>query len=198
MQAMHSPLKLIVGLGNPGRDYEDTRHNAGFWFVDRLAREFGVSLRLDKAYQALTAKIVVQGQTVWLMQPQTFMNRSGVSVAGLATFYKIAPAEILVVHDELDFLPGVIKLKYGGSHAGHNGLKDIAARLGSLDFWRLRVGIGHPRSLNLQQEVADFVLHRASREQQALIDQALDKALLVQDKLLRGEFEQAMMSLHAA
>ena len=198
MQAMHSPLKLIVGLGNPGRDYEDTRHNAGFWFVDRLAREFGVSLRLDKAYQALTAKIVMQGQTVWLMQPQTFMNRSGVSVAGLATFYKIAPAEILVVHDELDFLPGVIKLKYGGSHAGHNGLKDIAARLGSLDFWRLRVGIGHPRSLNLQQEVADFVLHRASREQQALIDQALDKALLVQDKLLRGEFEQAMMSLHAA
>lgn len=198
MQAMHSPLKLIVGLGNPGRDYEDTRHNAGFWFVDRLAREFGVSLRLDKAYQALTAKIVVQGQTVWLMQPQTYMNRSGVSVAGLATFYKIAPAEILVAHDELDFLPGVIKLKYGGSHAGHNGLKDIAARLGSLDFWRLRVGIGHPRSLNLQQDVADFVLHRASREQQALIDQALDKALLVQDKLLRGEFEQAMMSLHAA
>jgi PTH1 family peptidyl-tRNA hydrolase len=198
MQAMHSPLKLIVGLGNPGRDYEDTRHNAGFWFVDRLAREFGVSLRLDKAYQALTAKIVVQGQTVWLMQPQTYMNRSGVSVAGLATFYKIAPAEILVAHDELDFLPGVIKLKYGGSHAGHNGLKDIAARLGSLDFWRLRVGIGHPRSLNLQQEVADFVLHRASREQQALIDQALDKALLVQDKLLRSEFEQAMMSLHAA
>jgi PTH1 family peptidyl-tRNA hydrolase len=198
MQAMHSPLKLIVGLGNPGRDYEDTRHNAGFWFVDRLAREFGVSLRLDKAYQALTAKLVVQGQTVWLMQPQTFMNRSGVSVAGLATFYKIAPAEILVAHDELDFPPGVIKLKYSGSHAGHNGLKDIAARLGSLDFWRLRVGIGHPRSLNLQQEVADFVLHRASREQQALIDQALDKALLVQDKLLRGEFEQAMMSLHAA
>ncbi|MFN7476431.1 MAG: aminoacyl-tRNA hydrolase [Burkholderiales bacterium] len=198
MQAMHSPLKLIVGLGNPGRDYEDTRHNAGFWFVDRLAREFGVSLRLDKAYQALTAKIVVQGQTVWLMQPQTYMNRSGVSVAGLATFYKIAPAEILVAHDELDFPPGVIKLKYSGSHAGHNGLKDIAARLGSLDFWRLRVGIGHPRSLNLQQEVADFVLHRASREQQALIDQALDKALLVQDKLLRGEFEQAMMSLHAA
>jgi PTH1 family peptidyl-tRNA hydrolase len=198
MQAMHSPLKLIVGLGNPGRDYEDTRHNAGFWFVDRLAREYGVSLRLDKAYQALTAKIVVQGQTVWLMQPQTYMNRSGVSVAGLATFYKIAPAEILVAHDELDFPPGVIKLKYGGSHAGHNGLKDIAARLGSLDFWRLRVGIGHPRSLNLQQEVVDFVLHRASREQQALIDQALDKALLVQDKLLRGEFEQAMMSLHAA
>jgi PTH1 family peptidyl-tRNA hydrolase len=198
MQAMHSPLKLIVGLGNPGRDYEDTRHNAGFWFVDRLAREFGVSLRLDKAYQALTAKIVVQGQTVWLMQPQTYMNRSGVSVAGLATFYKIAPAEILVAHDELDFPPGVIKLKYSGSHAVHNGLKDIAARLGSLDFWRLRVGIGHPRSLNLQQDVADFVLHRASREQQALIDQALDKALLVQDKLLRGEFEQAMMSLHAA
>ena len=198
MQAMHSPLKLIVGLGNPGRDYEDTRHNAGFWFVDRLAREFGVSLRLDKAYQALTAKIVVQGQTVWLMQPQTYMNRSGVSVAGLATFYKIAPAEILVAHDELDFPPGVIKLKYSGSHAGHNGLKDIAARLGSLDFWRLRVGIGHPRSLNLQQDVADFVLHRASREHQALIDQALDKALLVQDKLLRGEFEQAMMSLHAA
>lgn len=198
MQAMHSPLKLIVGLGNPGRDYEDTRHNAGFWFVDRLAREFGVSLRLDKAYQALTAKIVVQGQTVWLMQPQTYMNRSGVSVAGLATFYKIAPAEILVAHDELDFPPGVIKLKYSGSHAGHNGLKDIAARLGSLDFWRLRVGIGHPRSLNLQQDVADFVLHRASREQQALIDQALDKALLVQDKLLRGELEQAMMSLHAA
>jgi PTH1 family peptidyl-tRNA hydrolase len=195
---MNSPLKLIVGLGNPGRDYEDTRHNAGFWFVERLARQAGVSLKPDKAHQALLAKAVMQGQSLWLMQPQTYMNRSGISVASLANFYKIAPAEILVAHDELDFLPGVIKLKHGGSHAGHNGLKDIAARLGSLDFWRLRIGIGHPRSLNLQQDVADFVLHRAPREQQALIDQALDKALLVQDKLVKGEYDRAMMSLHAA
>ncbi len=197
MWAMNSPLKLIVGLGNPGRDYEDTRHNAGFWFVERLARQAGVNLKPDKAHQAVLAKAVLHGQSVWLMQPQTYMNRSGVSVAGLVNFYKIAPAEILVAHDELDFLPGVIKLKHGGSHAGHNGLKDIAARLGSLDFWRLRIGIGHPRSLNLQQDVADFVLHRAPREQQVLIDQALDKALLVQDKLVKAEFDKAMMSLHA-
>jgi PTH1 family peptidyl-tRNA hydrolase len=194
---MSAPLKLIVGLGNPGRDYEQTRHNAGFWFVERLARHAGVSLKPDKASQALLAKAVIQGQSVWLMQPQTYMNRSGIAVASLATFYKIAPADILVAHDELDFLPGVIKLKHGGSHAGHNGLKDIAARLGSLDFWRLRIGIGHPRSLNLQQDVADFVLHRAPGEQQTLIDQALDKALLVQDKLVKGEYDRAMISLHA-
>ncbi len=194
---MTTPLKLIVGLGNPGHEYETTRHNAGFWFIDRLASQLGVSLRADKTYQALLGKVTVQGRPIWLMQPQTYMNRSGISVSSLATFYKIVPAEILVVHDELDFLPGVIKLKLGGSHAGHNGLKDIAARLGSLDFWRLRVGIGHPRSLGLTQDVVDFVLHRASREHQALIDAALDKAVALSDKMLGGEFDKAMMTLHA-
>jgi len=191
-------IKLFVGLGNPGPEYEATLHNAGFWWIDQVARDGGARLASEAKFFGLAGRLKSGPHEAWLLQPMTFMNASGRAVASFASYFKVPVEEILVAHDELDFLPGVIKLKYGGSHAGHNGLKDIAARLGSLDFWRLRVGIGHPRSLNLQQEVADFVLHRASREQQALIDQALDKALLVQDKLLRGEFEQAMMSLHAA
>ena len=191
-------IKLLVGLGNPGPEYEATRHNAGFWWVDAAAKQLGGRLSADRACFGLVGRVNRPAGPVWLLQPQTYMNLSGKSVAALARFFKIAPQEILVVHDELDLLPGQLKLKEGGGHAGHNGLRDIHAQLGSADYWRLRLGIGHPRSLQMTQEVADFVLHRASREQQALIDQALDKALLVQDKLLRGEFEQAMMSLHAA
>ena len=191
-------LKLIVGLGNPGQQYTETRHNAGFWFIDGLARQTHTALRTERSVHARTAKASIAGQAVWLMQPDTFMNRSGVAVSALAGFYKIAAHEMLVVHDELDLLPGAVKLKRGGGHAGHNGLKDIAARLGTLDFWRLRIGIGHPRGLALTQEVADFVLHRASREHQQAIDDAIDKALGVTDLLVQEQFDAAMMKLHAS
>ncbi|WP_085317617.1 aminoacyl-tRNA hydrolase [Derxia lacustris] len=190
-------IKLIVGLGNPGQEYADTRHNAGFWFADRLAARAGASLRADKAYQALTAKGQLAGLPVWFCEPQTFMNRSGISVSGLANFYKLAPDEILVAHDELDFLPGTVKMKKGGSSGGHNGLKDIAARIGSQDFWRLRIGIGHPRSLALNQQVADFVLHRPSRTHQDEIDAAIDAALDVMDDFVRGDGDKAVAKLHA-
>ena len=137
-------IKLFVGLGNPGPDYEATRHNAGFWWIDALARELKVSLVPERSYYGLAGRTSVNGQSVWLLQPQTFMNLSGKSVASLARFFKIQPEEILVVHDELDLPPGQVKLKRGGSHAGHNGLRDIHAQLGSPDDWRLRIGIGHP------------------------------------------------------
>ena len=137
-------IKLFVGLGNPGAEYEATRHNAGFWFIDALARELKCALAYDKSYYGLVARATVAGQAVWLLQPQTFMNLSGKSVGALAKYFKIAPEEILVAHDELDIVPGQAKLKLGGSHAGHNGLRDIHAQLGTDQYWRLRIGIGHP------------------------------------------------------
>ncbi|MBY0445297.1 MAG: aminoacyl-tRNA hydrolase, partial [Burkholderiales bacterium] len=148
-------IKLIVGLGNPGSDYAQTRHNAGFWWVDEVAKDANASLRHDNKFHGLAAKARLHGSDFWLLEPQTFMNRSGLSVVALAQFYKILPAEILVVHDELDIPAGQIKLKQGGGNGGHNGLKDIQAHLGTPDFWRLRVGIGHPGN---KAEVANFVL----------------------------------------
>jgi peptidyl-tRNA hydrolase, PTH1 family len=188
------PIRLIVGLGNPGPEYEQTRHNAGFWLVDNLAS--GRLMRESK-YNALAAKTVIAGQEVWLLEPQTYMNRSGQSVGALARFYKIAPDDVLVVHDELDLQPGVAKIKKGGSSGGHNGLKDITAALGTQDYWRLRIGIGHPRTANLQQPVADFVLHRPRKEEQTLINDAIDKSLDVIPMLCEGKFEAAMMKLHS-
>lgn len=188
-----APIRLIVGLGNPGADYELTRHNAGFWLVDQLAHG---ALRKEARFNALATKTRISGNEVWLLEPQTFMNRSGQSVGALARFYKIAPDEILVVHDELDLPPGAAKLKKGGSSGGHNGLKDITAVLGTQDYWRLRIGIGHPRELKLQQPVVDFVLHRPRAEEQAQIDQAIDKAVEVIPLLCDGQHEQAMMTLH--
>ena len=170
-------IRLIVGLGNPGPEYEQTRHNAGFWLVDNLAQAQGRSLSRESRFQALAGKTMIAGKEVWLLEPQTFMNRSGLSVGGLARFYKIAAEEVLVVHDELDLAPGVARLKKGGSSGGHNGLKDITAALGTPDYWRLRIGIGHPRELNLQQAVVDFVLHRPRREEQLLIDEAIAHSL---------------------
>ena len=149
-------IKLFVGLGNPGPDYEATRHNAGFWWIDALARELKVNLVPERSYYGLAGRTSVNGQSVWLLQPQTFMNLSGKSVASLARFFKIQPEEILVVHDELDLPPGQVKLKRGGSHAGHNGLRDIHAQLGSPDYWRLRIGIGHPGEIS---DVANWVLN---------------------------------------
>lgn len=189
------PIRLIVGLGNPGPEYEQTRHNAGFWVVDNLA---GSALTREPRYQALAAKIRIAGQEVWLLEPQTYMNRSGQSVGALARFYKIAPDDILVVHDELDLPPGIAKIKKGGSSGGHNGLKNITAALGTQDYWRLRIGIGHPRAMNLQQQVADFVLHRPRKEEQALINDAIDKSLDVIPLLCEGKSEMAMMKLHSA
>ena len=187
-------IRLIVGLGNPGPEYEQTRHNAGFWLVDRLAS--GRLVRESK-FNALAAKTKISGNEVWLLEPQTFMNRSGQSVGALARFFKIAPDEILVAYDELDLAPGVAKLKLGGSST-HNGLKDITAALASPNYWRLRIGIGHPRDLGLHQPVVDFVLHRPRKEEQALIDQALDKSLAVIPMLCEGKFEAAMMQLHTS
>lgn len=189
------PIRLIVGLGNPGPEYEQTRHNAGFWVVDNLA---GSALAREPRYQALVAKTSIVGQEVWLLEPQTYMNRSGQSVGALARFYKIAPDDILVVHDELDLPPGIAKIKKGGSSGGHNGLKDITVALGTQDYWRLRIGIGHPRTMNLQQQVADFVLHRPRKEEQTLINDAINKSLDVIPLLCEGEFEAAMMKLHSA
>jgi len=184
--------RLIVGLGNPGAEYEDTRHNAGFWFVDRLARDLKVSLSPESKFLGLAAR----AGNVWLLQPTTFMNRSGHSVAALARFYKIEPEEVLVVHDELDLMPGAIRLKQGGGNGGHNGLKDIQAQLATPDFWRLRLGIGHPRSLNLKQEVVDFVLHRPRAEEQNEIDRAIDRCLLAWPKLSAGDYAVAQQQLH--
>jgi PTH1 family peptidyl-tRNA hydrolase len=193
------PIRLIVGLGNPGPEYEQTRHNAGFWLVDNLANSLpGTRLQRDSRYNAMLAKTSINGQDVWLLEPLTFMNRSGQSVGALARFFKIAADEVLVVHDELDLMPGIARLKKGGSAGGHNGLKDITAALGTQDYWRLRLGIGHPRSLNLQQQVADFVLHRPRREDQELIEQAIDKSLLVMPQIVDGKFEAATMKLHTA
>jgi len=193
------PIRLIVGLGNPGPEYEQTRHNAGFWLVDNLANSLpGTRLQRDSRYNAMIAKTAIGGNEVWLLEPLTFMNRSGQSVGALARFFKIAPAEVLVVHDELDLMPGIARLKKGGSAGGHNGLKDITAALGTQDYWRLRLGIGHPRTLSLQQQVADFVLHRPRREDQELIEQAIDKSLLVMPQIVEGKFEAATMKLHTA
>jgi PTH1 family peptidyl-tRNA hydrolase len=186
-------IRLIVGLGNPGPEYELTRHNAGFWLVDALA---GRALARESRYNALAGKKNIAGHEVWLLEPQTYMNRSGQSVGALARFYKIAADEILVVHDELDLPPGVAKIKKGGSSGGHNGLKDITAALGTQDYWRLRIGIGHPRAHAMQQQVVDFVLHRPRKEEQPLIDEAIAKSLDVIPLLCEGKFEAAMMQLH--
>jgi len=192
-------IRLIVGLGNPGAEYEQTRHNAGFWLVDNLANDIGrCQLVREAKYHALAARTNIAGNEVWLLEPQTFMNRSGQSVGALARFFKIAPDEILVAHDELDLPPGTAKLKKGGSSGGHNGLKDITAALGTQDYWRLRIGIGHPRTLNLNQPVVDFVLHRPRKEEQPLIDDAIAKSLQIVPLLCAGEFNKAALQLHTA
>jgi peptidyl-tRNA hydrolase, PTH1 family len=185
-------LRLVVGLGNPGPEYETTRHNAGFWLVDQLARQLRVELTPQPKFFGRAAR----AGELWLLQPTTFMNRSGQAVGALARFYKIAPEEILVVHDELDLPPGGIRIKRGGSNGGHNGLKDIQAALATPEFWRLRLGIGHPRTLNLKQPVVDFVLHRPRAEEQVEIDRAIDRSLQAWPKLAAGDFAAAQQLLH--
>jgi PTH1 family peptidyl-tRNA hydrolase len=188
-------IRLIAGLGNPGREHSRDRHNVGFWLVDRLASAEGASLRKDAKYHGLVAKLAGPGGDVWLLEPQTYMNLSGKAIGALARFYKIAPEEVLVVHDELDFLPGVVKLKLGGGAAGHNGLKDTIAQLGGQGFWRLRIGIGHPGDRDL---VADYVLSSPSPADRDAIDGAIDRALDVVPELLDGRMEIAMQTLHSS
>jgi len=184
-------MKLIVGLGNPGDRYQATRHNAGFWFVERLAAESHTVLRKDAKFEALVGRHEASG--AWLMLPQSHMNLSGKPVQMLASFFKIAPADILVAHDELDFPPGVARLKQGGGIAGHNGLKDISARVGSHEYWRLRIGIGHPGD---PHAVTEYVLHKPSQEDRAAIDAALARALELLPLVLAGDLQGAMLKLH--
>jgi PTH1 family peptidyl-tRNA hydrolase len=187
-------IRLLVGLGNPGPEYEATRHNAGFWFIDAAARELRANLLPERSYFGLVARVNRPTGPVWLLEPMTFMNLSGKSVAALARFFKIAPNEILVAHDELDLLPGQVKMKLGGSHAGHNGLKDIQAQLGSADFWRLRLGIGHP---GVRAEVVDYVLRKPIAEQRDAIAKCIEQALGALALMLDGDMERALMKVHA-
>lgn len=192
-----SPIKLIVGLGNPGPEYERTRHNAGFWFAEDVAHEIGGSFASEKKFFGQIARGSGARSEVRALKPQTFMNLSGQSVAAVAKFYDIAPESILVAHDELDLEPGDIKFKFGGGHAGHNGLRDIQAKLGTGDYWRLRIGIGHPRdSANAQQPVADWVLNRPRRDEQDAIEVAIERALALLHFLIVGDTESAVKQLH--
>jgi PTH1 family peptidyl-tRNA hydrolase len=187
-------IRLLVGLGNPGPEYEATRHNAGFWFIDEVARSLRVSLAPERGYFGLVARANLADGPVWLLQPMTFMNLSGKSVAALARFFKIEPGEILVAHDELDLMPGHVKMKLGGSPAGHNGLKDIQAQLGSTDFWRLRLGIGHP---GVRAEVVNYVLRKPLAEQREAIDKSIEQALAALPLMFEGDMERALMKVHA-
>lgn len=187
-------IKLIVGLGNPGAEYEQTRHNAGALFVERIAHAQGVNLVADRKYFGLTGRFSHQGQDVRLLIPTTYMNRSGQSVGAMANFFKIEPASILVAHDELDLAPGIARFKQGGGHGGHNGLRDIIAALGNNpNFPRLRLGIGHP---GVAAMVASFVLKRAPASEQELIDDAIARAIKCIPDALKGDWNAAMKNLH--
>jgi len=188
-------IKLIVGLGNPGPKYEQTRHNAGFWFLDSLARDYNIVLRAENKFHGDAGKAHIQGNDVWLLKPDTFMNLSGQSIAALSRFYKITPAQILVVHDELDLPPGTARLKRGGGHGGHNGLRDTIEKLGSKDFLRLRIGIGHPGD---KSKVHDYVLKQASRDEQIEMDVAIQHATDVVTDIVSGELDAAMNRLHSS
>jgi|SRR6185503_18972992 len=185
-------MKLIVGLGNPGDKYQGTRHNAGFWFVERFAAESHTALRKDAKFQALVGRHEASG--AWLMLPQSHMNLSGRPVQMLASFFRIAPADILVAHDELDFPPGTVRMKQGGGAAGHNGLKDISARIASHDYWRLRIGIGHPGD---RDAVTNYVLNKPAQEDRAAIDTAIGAGLEILPLVLSGDLQGAMLKLHS-
>jgi PTH1 family peptidyl-tRNA hydrolase len=185
-------FKLIVGLGNPGAEYARTRHNAGYWFVDELVRRKGGSWRGDPRYQCELVRTSVEGMDLWLQKPLTFMNGSGLAVGSFARFHRIEPESILVVHDEIDLPPGAVRLKQGGGHGGHNGLRDIIAHIGA-DFWRLRLGVGHPGS---KDEVIDYVLSRPAPAERESIEAALLRGLDIIPPLLRDGAQKAMQSLH--
>ncbi|NCU22401.1 aminoacyl-tRNA hydrolase [Acinetobacter haemolyticus] len=188
-----SNISLIVGLGNPGKEYAQTRHNAGFWFVEQLADRYGISLKADPKFHGFSGRGQIEGHDVRLLLPTTFMNRSGQSVAPFAKFYQISPESILVAHDELDMDPGVIRLKSGGGHGGHNGLRDIVPHIGA-NFHRLRIGIGHPGS---KERVSGHVLNKAPSSEQHLMDAAIDHALSKVKLLVGGQVSLAMNQINA-
>ena len=187
-------IRLIVGLGNPGAEYADTRHNAGFWFVDEIARMNAVTLRPEPRFHGLAARVLLEGKDCWLLNPSTFMNRSGQAVSALARFYKLAPEQILIAHDEIDLPVGQIKLKFAGGHGGHNGLRDLHAHLGTPNYWRLRLGVGHPGN---KDQVVDYVLHAPSKVDRAKIDSLIDEAARQLPTLLRGDAASVMNHLHS-
>ena len=187
-----SAIKLIAGLGNPGIKYDKTRHNAGFWFVDELARRYSGIFKTEARFSGECCKVDIAGKTLWLLKPSTFMNRSGLSVKQLSSFFKISPSEILIAHDELDMLPGVVRLKSGGGHGGHNGLRDLHAHIGK-EYWRLRLGIGHPGDAN---KVADYVLSRPSASDEIGIQTSIDSAADEIELMISGDMQKVMNTLH--
>jgi PTH1 family peptidyl-tRNA hydrolase len=190
-------VKLVVGLGNPGRKYQATRHNAGFWWVERLALAARVAFRHEARFHGEVSWLAAPGGEIGLLKPDTYMNRSGQAVVAFAGFYKLDPAEVLIVHDELDLPAGIARLKKGGGTSGHNGLNDVAAQWGTKDFWRLRLGIGHPRDQAAsEQEVLDYVLHKPDAADRAAIDDAISRSLEIWPLVADGRFEAAMLKLH--
>jgi len=188
-------IQLVAGLGNPGAKYEQTRHNAGFWFVDEVARQVNACFKSESKYKSEVARCAIAGNDCRLQKPMDFMNRSGMPVASLAAFYQIPRSSILIVHDDLDLPPGTVKLKRGGGHGGHNGLRDLIPHLGGNDFLRLRIGIGHPGH---RDDVVGYVLKNASRDERAIIDRAIDEAVKVLPDIISGDFDKAMKELHTA
>lgn len=193
MAALTADIRLIVGLGNPGADYFDTRHNAGFWLIDSIAAEQGVSFRSEKRFNAEECRFKTEGGDCHLLKPQTFMNRSGLAVAGLARYFRIETEQILVIHDELDLPPGTNRLKHGGGHGGHNGLRDCIAHLGGNAFFRIRIGIGHPGDA---KQVINYVLHKPSADDRDAIDNANRNTLAVMPLIYQGRIDKAMQALH--
>ena len=193
MSALSFDIKLIVGLGNPGPKYSETRHNAGFWFVEELASRYRERFLPEKKFHGEVARINIEGSNIWLLKPETYMNRSGLAVVSIASFYKIMPESILVAHDEIDLKAGTARLKSGGGHGGHNGLRDIISHLGTKDFQRLRIGVDHPGSKDL---VVDYVLRRPDAKDREAIEGSIIDALRVMPKVAAGEWEKAMHQLH--
>jgi PTH1 family peptidyl-tRNA hydrolase len=193
MAELSIDLKLIVGLGNPGSKYSETRHNAGFWFVEELAAANATQFRSEKKFHGELSKVNIANTDVWLLMPGTYMNESGRSVKSLLSFYQLRPENILVAHDEIDLPPGTVKLKTGGGHGGHNGLRDIISHLGTKDFHRLRIGVGHPGH---KDQVVDYVLHRPSQDDRIAIDQSISESLNIVPLLAEGSIEKAMHQLH--
>jgi len=193
MAALTANIRLVVGLGNPGADYVDTRHNAGFWLIDEIAADLGLSFRFEKRFNAEACRFKAQDRDLYLQKPQTFMNRSGQAVAALARYYKIAVEEILVIHDELDLPPGTNRIKQAGGHGGHNGLRDIVNHLGSREFFRIRVGIGHPGDAS---QVINYVLHKPSAADLKAIEEANRDTLAVMPLIVEGRIDKAMQALH--
>ena len=189
---MPKPIRIIAGLGNPEDRYERTLHNAGFWFVDALARKYGGIFKYEKKFDADSCRVKMHGEDVWLVRPQSYMNNSGQPIRGLLDYYRLGVNELLVAHDEIDLPPGTVRLKEGGGHGGHNGLRDIVRHCGA-DFLRLRLGVGHPGD---KEQVTNYVLKRGSSDVEAAIERNIDDAMVVMPELVDGDINAAMKKLH--